>query len=325
MDLYEWLLSYHDTLEKLASAPNRRKPTRMMKHILLLALVTCRLACASAAPTVEAQYNALLALDDELVMQSAVYDTPRLSLSFDGGIARTRLSTATTAEVELVFRAARIVAARTFSSPHLRIMRSALDELVQRDAARPQYVKQMTAMYVAARDIDAARSLNRRLPEAERVVVPTVIGEKPRRTAPAVLELERSPTGWVLTRQPIDLHKKMIVVVASPACSFSQKMFERAAQSHELSALLQASRIVQPQTTVLLLDEIHAWNTANPTYRFAYVDSAAQWLPIDAWDLPSFYFLDGGKVVAKLAGWQPGVTETELLKRFREWSPDAAQ
>lgn len=292
-----------------------------MKKSLISLLLTLAPALASAAPpTLEQQYAELTALDDKLLMDGEPrYDLQRLAEAFDQGMGRENLAGLPTADVGVVFRAARFVAFRTDSPAHVQAMRAALDELQRRGEAAPLQRRQMAEMYLAVRDVAAAAALNRQLPADQQIDVPALVDELATPASPTVLRLGRPDGRWQFVREAVDLRGPRIVVVASPACGFSRAMFESAAHSPELAALLRQAVILLPQTGDLLLDEVSAWNRANPDLEMRYVHASAEWPMIGRWATPTIFLLDDGKVSATLAGWQPEISERNLLQAHAAW------
>lgn len=292
----------------------------MKKSLVGLLLILAPLFASAAPPTLEQQYAELVTLDDTLLTNGEPrYDLRRLVEAFDLGLGRENLAALPAAGVDVVFRAARFVAFRTDSPAHVQTMRKALDELQRRGSVQPRQLRQMAEMYLTVRDVAAAAALNRQLPASQQIEVPALVDELTANSSPTVLRLGKPDGRWQLVREAVDLRGPRIVVVASPACGFSRAMFESAAHSPELAALLRQALIVLPQSGDLLLDDVSAWNQANPDLRMHYVHASAEWPMIGRWGTPTVLLLDDGKVSATLAGWQPEVSERNLLQAYAAW------
>jgi hypothetical protein len=288
-------------------------------RVLLVALLHATTAFAAESP-IERWNSSLVAIDDDILAHGQSYDVERLSQAFGTGVSREDLASSTTSDIETSFRAAALVAERSGRASHVGAMRKAFDALVHRGAAREVHVRQMVLTYLAVRELKSARVLVAKLPRDRRIVIPTIVDRVAKHSAvPTVLRPDERGRRWVLERETVELGNKAIVIVASPACSFSSKFFERAAQSAELSLLLRHATIVLPQSGNLLTEEIGDWNRKHPEFPMRSVYAASEWPLIDWWGTPTFYFVDGGKVTAKIIGWQPEVSEQKLLNAYRAW------
>jgi hypothetical protein len=63
------------------------------------------------------------------------------------------------------------------------------------------------------------------------------------------------------------------------------------------------------QLTMLL-----QWNRQFPSQAFAIAHSSDDWQFIDTWDTPQFFWLAGGRIRERSAGWNEG--SRALLRRF---------
>jgi hypothetical protein len=287
--------------------------------LLVLALAP-HVACAAGTSTVQQQYDALLALDDTLLQAGTSYDTRRLAERYDRAIAPS-LSSLPDADLDIAFRAAHLVAMRTHDAAHVARMRAALDEMRRRSPAPDTHDVRMVAMYLSQRDWARAAALNATLPDADKVAVPNLTEVRPLPPGPTLLALRGERGEWTLERRPLDLSGKRVVILASPACSFSNRFFDDVQKNPELSGYVKDSLIVLPQTLNLLLDEAGDWNMRHPAYAMSYVYAASDWPAIDWWGTPTVYFFEDGTLQRKLVGWQPGVAQARLLDEYRRWWP----
>lgn len=268
-------------------------------------------------PPLSQVYAELQAADEDILFAGDVYDVGRLAALYESRAARTSLPALGDAELRLLFRSAHLVAFRSHAAVHLRAMRTALDELRHRSLDWSGEGRDMVAMYVAARDFRAARALNAQLPAARRSLVPAFVDETG--NGPSRLELHRADGRWSLVRRHVDLSGRHVVIVASPACAFSRQFFADVQKDPELRRYVGRALVLLPQTSNLLLDEVADWNAANPDLAFSYAYRAAEWPALDGWTTPTFYFLQDGRLEAKLLGWKPQITGGLLRQQLRRW------
>ncbi len=288
--------------------------------MLVAALLTAS-PVAQASP-LEARYQALKQAE------SAIYDpvsgrkdASALREAWRRDFAARDIANAGTADLLVMHAAAGLLAFHVPQEPYLGQLLATLEVLLARDAAPAGEVRDAVGVLIAARDWQAAASWNGRLPAGERIVIPAFVDATEGVGGPTLMTLERGADAWALVRRPASGMGHRIVVVATPACGFSRRMFDDAADDTDLSALLATASIVVPPSPSLLLDEVHAWNAAHPSLAMAYAWNDAEWSPVALWQTPAIVFLDGSRVVEQVVGWKGAETRAAAIdahERFRK-------
>lgn len=206
------------------------------------------------------------------------------------------------AALPLVFRAAEIVEAYTFSPTYIGDMRRTLDEMERRRTASAVERAAYYRALVGLRDFDAARRYLARHPglgvEPVPEITPPDRGLKP----PVVYAV--SDQGGVLRPHSLDIAQgTRLIVVSHPLCAFSRRAMEAIANDAELRAMLPPTTWLAPVEQRLHLDVVSAWNRTHPATPVVLARRRDDWPMIDEWSTPQFYLVRNGGLVAKLTGW----------------------
>lgn len=274
---------------------------------------------AQQESSAQKRYEAILHIDDKLLERDAPYDIAALLQESGAQPTALDLSKLTDADLELDFRSALLIASRTFVSSQVESARSLFDELRRRSLARSMHYARMAAAYLSIWESSSAAELNEQLAPAERLVIPRLDTAVTSGPGPTVMTLGESGGEWTLTRRRVDLSGKRVLIVASPGCSFSRKFLEQLKTDAELAGYAKRSLLLFPKGGSLLIPGVHEWNSANPDHPFQYMYAVDEWPGIVWWQMPLFYFLQDGKVVRRIDGWQGGVTDKQVLAQYRSW------
>lgn len=285
----------------------------------LLVVGNVEQALARQESGAQQHYEALLHTDDKLLQRDAPYDTAALLHASGTQSATLELAKVADADLELDFRSALLLASRTFAQPQVEKARSVFDEMQRRSLARPMHYARMAAACLSIGEPAPAAELNRQLPPSERLVIPALDISVVPGPAPTVMALGGTDGSWTLTRRRVDLSGKQVVIVASPGCSFSRKFLEQLKTDTELAGYARRSLLLFPKGGSLLIPAVHEWNAANPDHPFEYMYAVDEWPGLVCWQMPLFYFLQDGKVVSRIDGWQSGVTDKQVLSQYRSW------
>ncbi|MCQ4165910.1 hypothetical protein [Tahibacter harae] len=290
--------------------------------VLLMALLFSRMAAPDVpppAPGLQQHYEALLRIDDTLLERDPPYAAAALLQAAQPELAMRDIPGLENSDLEPAFRIALLLAARTFAQAHVESARRVLDEMRHRSLASPDHYARMAAAYLSIWKPAPAAQLNAHLPPAERLVIPALEVAVAPGPGPTVMSLGGSADHWTLTRRRVDLSGRRVVVVASPGCPFSRKFLEQLKTDSELAGYAKQSLLLFPKGGNLLVPEVHAWNAANPEHAFEYMYAVDEWPDLVWWRMPLFYFLQDGKVVRRIDGWQNGVTDKQVLPQYRVW------
>lgn len=278
---------------------------RCLTFILLL-LMTSAVQASSAGGKIEMLVEALSSVHHQT---RAALIVQRYRELYPAGIAER----ATARYLRSRFEAAEVAAFYSHDS-------SLADELLQlhvalanRGASTPGDAQAVLGTLILVRKLEDARIFGsaegidqaRQLPVLERAA--PAGGD-----SPSLLRI----SGGVLLEEPVDLASgTRVVVVANPACYFSQRADAAIANDGPLAEELQRSALwIVPPSRDLQLDTLRAWNDAHPRQRMFMVYRTIQWSFVDDWSTPVFYVLDDGKLAAKITGWPDDNRSLELLR-----------
>lgn len=235
-----------------------------------------------------------------------------------GPVARGGLASLGHADLDLLHRAAHTTAFHTLSAAHLGAVRATLDELERRGLAAKRHVIHAHELLIKARRLDEATALAARHPSLALEAVPAL-----RQAGPAV---RGRPGAWsvdsredALVRRSIDPGAPAhVVVVSHPLCHFSRAAMEAVGAAPALTGALRGhATYLAPQDGSFHLDVLRAWDQAHPDQAIAIALDRVEWPWVDSWETPTFYFLEGGAVVAKVSGWPSGGRLAELEEGAR--------
>lgn len=278
-----------------------------------LMLLLCLLSAAACARDLQADYSALVAVQDASRTASEKDAATSIAQAYQKHFEPTAtgaIEALSTADVDIVFRAANIAAGYTFDRTYALQMKRAYDLLAQRDALRARYPQSMLEVFVFARMLDEARRFAEATPSLG-VTLPTFKKRNVRAGRPTLWTFEDG--GGALVQRAADLDAPMIVVVSHPLCGFSQAAATQILEDEDLRARFMPPSVwLLPQTALFDAREVQAWEAAHHPFTMAYANTQAEWPMIDSWATPTFYFLKGGKVVHKVVGWPAEGRKAEL-------------
>ncbi|MET0506387.1 MAG: hypothetical protein ABWZ85_13760 [Luteibacter sp.] len=194
-----------------------------------------------------------------------------------------------------------------------------LHSLQQRGISVDRDFVKMHDIFIAMRMFDRANELRTAHPDLKMEKAPTVVG-RPVGHSPSRLALANQ--GDVLLDQPVHLTGKVLVVIAHPLCHFSVNAIKAISEQPALSALFKDAVWLAPPGPRLNIPEVTQWNIDHPGATLSFMDRREDWPMIDAWATPTFYFLDNGKVVAKVEGWPPANGMDDFKQAAARWKAD---
>ncbi|HZP64928.1 MAG TPA: hypothetical protein VFB32_01350 [Rudaea sp.] len=219
------------------------------------------------------------------------------------GARRRPLHAVSDGDAALLYRAAALSALATGHARYVRDMRRLLRELEARRTVTPREYAELYRADVMARDFADARRLVSAYPTLDVEPMPYI------REAAAIhgpSELLVVPNRYELVHRPVRLEaERQIIVVADPLCHFSQDAVRAIEADPQLASALARAKWIAPQGARFAVDAYQQWNRQHPSARLAMAYRNSEWPMIDSWATPTFYVLERGKVVAKIAGWPP--------------------
>lgn len=221
-------------------------------------------------------------------------------------------------DLELLFRAARLVTFYTYGSLGVRDMGLDLYELQRRGLATATNYYDMYTTFVSARMFRAARILAARHPSPEMDFLPRFRDES-RGVKGGPTELVLSSNMHDLVRRPVNMNKPaQMIVVSSPWCHFCQRAARDIEGDPTLRQLVEhhARWLVVPDGS-MPFNAVHRWNAQHPHELMTLAYNIQEWPKFDHWDTPTFYFFKKSTLVSKLVGWPREGRKAELRKALR--------
>ena len=301
----------------------RRLARSIPSAVLALGFIACSTRSATLVPSrVEAAFNSFDQFQDNVVRSDpsthivASKIHARYRTLFSSYQTRAALATVGPNDVALLFRAAGADFLYSVSSASLGDMQLDLAELHRRGIARKSDDEKVYAALVENRLFEKARAFAKvhRLASVE--VVPHLVDNAGRKRPTTLLV---SDGGKKLVRTAVDIMSgRLIVVISSPLCHFSQ----RAIRSIESDALLRPlirnhSLWIVPPDQSTPFATVATWNQLHPHEQMAYVYRRDEWPMVERWETPVFYFLRSGRVVSKVRGWPVAGRKAELRRGLR--------
>jgi hypothetical protein len=119
-----------------------------------------------------------------------------------------------------------------------------------------------------------------------------------------------------LIRRAIPMTGAQIIVIAHSKCHFSAAAM-KAIESDELLAevFTHHARWLVPQEASAELESVP--HGAKPGFQYTLAYNRSEFPMIDSWATPTFYFLDGPRVVEKVVGWPREGRKKELIDAAR--------
>lgn len=214
-------------------------------------------------------------------------------------------------DLSLMYRAAIIAESYARRANYRAHMALDLEELQARGIATRFDYQQAFAALVAAREFSEARKLRSQHMDVGLEPVP-VYEEAPgiEDGIPTVLLVRSEDEG--LLRRPVEMEGGRVVVVAHPLCHFSRNAAAAIRADPELGAAFENAVWLAPPDRHLYIDVFQQWNREHPDQDMAIAFEHDEWPMIDYWGTPTFYFLEDGKVSARVTGWPPDGHVEEL-------------
>ncbi len=284
---------------------------------------------APAASELWRRFDALLSLDRASMPMSDVARFATVLAEYErsfGPAARAPLGPLGDEDVEAVFRATALAAAYSPLPVHVETLAALVAELEARGKAEKRHHKHLFQALLAQRKLGEARALRAKHPELELAPVPEirdvhdgadVAGAQPSVWTVAADATDRAP---VLEQRGFDLTREaQVVVIANPFCHFARAAVAALEADPQLLAVFSAhSSWITPQDGFFAVEETQAWNRAHPGMPIAFSVRREEWLAIDTWSTPTFYFLQRGALVAKVEGWPSGGRRHEIVAALQK-------
>lgn len=175
-----------------------------------------------------------------------------------------------------------------------------LAEAERRGVAAPAWVRQIHHTLVERRDFADAEAFSAAHPDARLPALPPLRDERSG-SGPSVLEV--SANGDALIRRTVSLDAPAQVIVVA-GCHFSKDAAHAIEADPALRTLFSRHVIwVTPSGYDPADPELVAWNREHPIAAMGTAWREREW-PIAFEAMPTFYFLEHGKVEATVTGWQ---------------------
>ncbi len=220
------------------------------------------------------------------------------------GTVTPSLSAVSDTDLDLLFRAAKIVIDRTNDPKHFDDMNRVLAELQARDLAQKDHYRSMHQALVLVRDFDRADALAMAHPSMKLAAMPAIVDRVPAGFAgPTAWAI--SPNQYRLVHQAVDLDvPARVVVVAHPFCGFSRQAMEDIESDPVLGPLFaEHARWLAPQSGRLDIEQLQQWNREHPVTGVTLTVDTHEWPAIDDWATPNFYFFKDGELTSTVSGW----------------------
>lgn len=245
---------------------------------------------------------------------SRIFDRHFGGLDSDATIAELSRS-----DVETLFQA---TTERCFTIPDARCQRlqsSLMKRLSEVGGPATDQVVAHHRLLVATRQFEKATALSLEYPEAPVERIPDFVDVTPPGYSGAS-ELSVSRDGRLLTRSPIAASPSdLILVVAHPLCHFSRNASTGIFDDAALRGVFERhAKWITPVDQQIDAETIAAWNRAMPGQAVTIPFRREDWPMVDSWATPTFYFIRGGAVVAKIEGWPEAGRHRELTAAARQ-------
>jgi len=207
-------------------------------------------------------------------------------------------------DLGLLFRAASIAQFYTFDVRYVRDMQLDLAELQKRGGATQGEYGDFYSALIASRRFSQARTFAQTHPGFSIAPIPTFRNLSNGSTAgPTAMIL--SSDGSELHRRSINLHEPaQIVVISSPLCHFSAGGLRDIDSDGVLHKVFQSHATwLIPPNAATSFEAVEQWNRKHPDERMVMAYRFQEWPMFDRWELPTFYFLRSGRVIAQVVGW----------------------
>lgn len=237
---------------------------------------------------------------------------------FEALSAPAQLTTLSPGDLHLLYDATVVATIHTKNTAYLATLKRAEARLSALAAATPEQYTQMFRVLVLLRRFDAARALADAHPDLDVEQLPRILDRTPpNASGPGLLVVDA--TEDLLLRQAANLPRgPHIVVVGHPLCHFSRNAVAAIEADPDLARIFANASWIKPQDGRLRFNTMQEWNAQHPgaIYRIAWRES--EWPLIDSWATPTFYFIEDGKLAAKVVGWPAEGNRDALLSAADE-------
>jgi hypothetical protein len=206
------------------------------------------------------------------------------------------LAKADRVELAVLFDVTNIVASNTLDPKHVHDAASAFRAMDRVGAASDVEIQTLRSLMLKARAFDAPVQL----------ALPRLVDESQGKT-PTILHVEPG----TLIRRWFPMVGPQIVVVSQPHCGFSARAMRDIASDTVLAPVFdQHSRWLVPQQASGEPEQV----LAPSRFRYTLAYTQSEFPMIDVWETPTFYFLNGTKVIKKVVGWPREGRRQEVLE-----------
>ena len=169
--------------------------------------------------------------------------------------------------------------------------------------------------FISTRQFTKASDFKKKHPSNNLPPSPKLTGSSST-NSPNVYQLQQENQEWVLQEHSLKYSEDtQIIVIAHPLCHFTQEAVKSIDQSPELSNIFKNHSLwLVPAYDALDLTQVHDWNQQHPNQYLKYMAIRHDFLFADSFATPTFYFIKGGKLQAKLTGWP----DDEQIKPLQE-------
>lgn len=194
-------------------------------------------------------------------------------------------------------------------------------ELESRNAAELIDVRRIVEMAIGAREFAFANQLINTHAELNIDTLPAIeYDEKFDEDLPAVFHVNGNNSSLIASNITFDNGKLRLLFIFHPHCNFSRKAAKELQSIDHFDCF--SSRHGDWLAPMHFQDEsraISSWNTANPESLVKLVYNPTSWQPIYFTETPTFYLLEGDKVLSSVHGWRPDSTPaavSDMLATF---------
>jgi len=186
------------------------------------------------------------------------------------------------------------------------------EELEARGIQSDYHVNHLHRSAIVSNELEIAAALQRQHPDLDLEVVPPTI---PSEGSRQVWRLEENRDGghYLASAETPISEDLTLVMLASPQCGFSRRAAESLTENGALLERIDAGLLVlKPPHIRLGLEGVRYWNDAYPQLELSLAHSKDDWPLFDYWSIPTFYLLNGERVVETIRGWPSDKRLTEL-------------
>lgn len=223
-------------------------------------------------------------------------------------------------DLRLLFRAAGLATFYTFDIKYSRDMSLDLAEMEKRHSASKLDYQDMYEALVNTRMFTAARKFYEAHPSVAPKSLPGYRDEVAvaNNETPTILVVSTDKREMI--RRSVDLDaSSRIVIFVDPLCHFSANFLHAIEPYPKLNDVLKRNAIwIAPPDGVLHFDTLQKWDRAHPEQHINIMYELKEWQIIKAIQVPTFYFLQHGKVVTTVVGWPQGGNVEKLRAALKK-------